>query len=74
MMRFSVVGSPQTVKRDLEQVLSDTQADVIIVTGSMFDHAARLHSFEIAADEFQQINVEHRTANLVPSPSGRGLG
>src|SRR5688572_7937813 len=37
MMRYSVVGSPEKVRRGIEVVLEDTRADEIIVTGSMFD-------------------------------------
>jgi luciferase family oxidoreductase group 1 len=57
MTRYSVVGGPETIRRGLEIILEDTHADEIIATGSMFEHAARLRSFEIAADVFQQINA-----------------
>ena len=62
MMRYAVVGSPVTVRRGLERILDDTDADEIIATGSMFDHNARLHSFEIAADVFRQINADRAKA------------
>jgi luciferase family oxidoreductase group 1 len=45
----SVVGSPQTVKRELEAFIDRTGADEIMVAGQIFDHAARLRSYEIAA-------------------------
>lgn len=60
MTHFSVVGSRQTVRQRLEQILADTEADEIIATGSAFDHNARLHSFEIAAEVFAEINVARR--------------
>ncbi len=47
--RYSVVGSPETVRRRLGAVLAETGADEIIVTAQIYDHAARLRSFEIAA-------------------------
>jgi luciferase family oxidoreductase group 1 len=72
MTRFSVIGSPTTVQHGLGQVIADTQADEIIITGSTYDHAARLHSFEIAADVFERINAERTAPVLVPSPSGSG--
>jgi hypothetical protein len=34
----------------LTSFLEATRADEIIITGQIFDHAARLRSFEIAAD------------------------
>ncbi|MEA2709463.1 MAG: hypothetical protein QOF78_2064 [Phycisphaerales bacterium] len=57
MTRFSVVGSPQTVRQELEGVIAETRADEIIVTAQIFDHAARLRSFELTADAFKQINA-----------------
>jgi luciferase family oxidoreductase group 1 len=49
MTRVSVVGSPETVRRGLEAVVAATGADELILTAQIYDHAARLHSFEIAA-------------------------
>jgi len=71
MMRYAVVGGPATVRRGLEIILEDTQADEIIATGSMFEHEARLHSFEIAADVFKQINASRQpqpTPQAAPVP------
>ena len=45
----SAIGSPGTVERALEGFIQRTGADEIILTSQMFDHAARLRSFEIAA-------------------------
>jgi len=45
----SVVGSPDTVKRGFETFIDRTGTNEIMVTAQIFDHAARLHSFEIAA-------------------------
>jgi alkanesulfonate monooxygenase SsuD/methylene tetrahydromethanopterin reductase-like flavin-dependent oxidoreductase (luciferase family) len=46
----SIVGSPQTVKEKLVKFLDDTQADEIMAIAQVFDHKARLHSYEILAD------------------------
>jgi len=45
----TAVGSPETVRRGLEAFIARTGADELIVTSQMFDHAARLKSFEITA-------------------------
>jgi luciferase family oxidoreductase group 1 len=50
--RCSAVGSPDTVRRRFEELLAQTHADEIIATGQIYDHAARLRSFEIAAEVF----------------------
>jgi alkanesulfonate monooxygenase SsuD/methylene tetrahydromethanopterin reductase-like flavin-dependent oxidoreductase (luciferase family) len=52
----SVVGSPETVKRGLSAFIEQTGADEIMVTGHIFDHAARLRSFEIAAQVHQALS------------------
>ncbi|TBL39997.1 luciferase-like monooxygenase [Hafnia alvei] len=49
-LRMSVVGDPTQVKSGLEALLRETQADEIMVNGQIFDHQARLRSFEIVAD------------------------
>jgi luciferase family oxidoreductase group 1 len=56
MTRCSAVGSPETVRQQLTLLLDQTGADEIIATAQIFDHAARLHSFELAAGVFEEIN------------------
>ena len=46
----SATGSPETVHRELEALLAKYQPDELMVTGMIHDHAARLKSFELAAD------------------------
>lgn len=55
MTRYSVVGSAETVKQGLEQILAETEANELIATAQIYDHTARLRSFEIAADVFQNM-------------------
>ncbi len=46
----SFVGSRATVQAGLAAFLAETKADELIVSGHIFDHAARLRSFAIAAE------------------------
>jgi alkanesulfonate monooxygenase SsuD/methylene tetrahydromethanopterin reductase-like flavin-dependent oxidoreductase (luciferase family) len=46
----SAVGSPETVRREIESFLDRTRADELMVVSHVYDHAARLRSFEIAAE------------------------
>lgn len=62
MTRCSAVGSPQKIRRELETLIEATGADEIIVTAQVFDHTARLHSFEIAAGVFDEINGAHNSS------------
>ena len=45
----SAVGSPAIVEEKLRALIADTAADELMTTGQIYDHAARLRSFEIAA-------------------------
>ena len=47
--RVSFVGSPQTVKEQMAAFLDRTKADELIVVSHIYDHAARLRSYELAA-------------------------
>jgi luciferase family oxidoreductase group 1 len=46
-LRYSVVGSPETVRRGIKEFIELTGADEIMVTAQIFDHSARLRSYEI---------------------------
>ena len=46
----AAVGSRATVKAQLGALIARHQPDEVLLTGMMFDHQARLRSFEIAAD------------------------
>jgi luciferase family oxidoreductase group 1 len=45
----SAIGSPATVRRGLEAFAARTGADELMITSQIFDHAARLRSYEITA-------------------------
>jgi luciferase family oxidoreductase group 1 len=51
----AAVGSPDTVRQDLQELLDRTGADELILTAQIYDHAARLRSFEIAAGVGRQL-------------------
>ncbi|AMV28381.1 hypothetical protein VT84_28515 [Gemmata sp. SH-PL17] len=50
MTLCSAVGSADVVQRGLEAIAESTGADELIVTGQIYDHAARLRSFELVAE------------------------
>ncbi|HEY4113772.1 MAG TPA: LLM class flavin-dependent oxidoreductase [Rhizomicrobium sp.] len=45
----AVVGSQESVQRGLEEFVARHKPDELMITAQIFDHAARLHSFEILA-------------------------
>jgi luciferase family oxidoreductase group 1 len=50
VLACSAVGSPQAVREGLRTFVERTGADELMVTSQIFDHAARLRSYEIAAE------------------------
>ncbi|AWS51373.1 luciferase-like monooxygenase [Providencia rettgeri] len=52
---MSLVGDKTKVRHGLETILRQTQADEIMVNGQIFDHQARLHSFELAMQVMNEI-------------------
>jgi luciferase family oxidoreductase group 1 len=49
MLTYAYAGSAETVRRGLERLIADTKADEVMVASAIFDHAARLRSYEILA-------------------------
>jgi luciferase family oxidoreductase group 1 len=47
--RVSFVGTAATIEQQIEQFLKQTRADELIVASAIYDHNARLRSYEIAA-------------------------
>jgi len=45
----AVIGAPQTVRRGIEAFVERHRPDELLLTANVFDHAARLRSFELAA-------------------------
>jgi len=53
MLACSFVGSPATVARGLEAFVTRTRADELIIASAIYDHAARLRSYELLAEAIQ---------------------
>lgn len=49
-LSYTVAGNKDTVREQLNRYLKLTQADELIVTGQIYDHQARLRSYEILAE------------------------
>ena len=69
--RCSAVGSPETVRRRLGELLEETGADEIIATAQIYDHAARLRSFEIAAEAFRGLVRQESVTGQNPAVAAR---
>ncbi|TIM31516.1 MAG: LLM class flavin-dependent oxidoreductase [Mesorhizobium sp.] len=52
----AVVGAPETVRQGIEAFMQRTGADELMVTAQIFDHPARVRSFEILADVHKSLS------------------
>ena len=50
VLSASAIGSPDTVRNAMQAFIERTGADELMVAGAMFDHAARLRSYEIVSE------------------------
>jgi luciferase family oxidoreductase group 1 len=54
VLSCTAIGSPATVRAGVAAFIARTQPDELIITSQMFDHGARVRSFEIAASVLSQ--------------------
>ena len=52
--RLQVVGTPVQVRERLEALVAEAPTDEVMVTTVVYDHAARLRSYELLAGEYDQ--------------------
>ncbi|WP_266205938.1 LLM class flavin-dependent oxidoreductase [Pontibacter kalidii] len=50
MLRYTFIGSPATVKEELNAFLEETQVDELMFASHIYDHQARLRSYELLAE------------------------
>ena len=54
VLSVSAIGSPQTARRQLQEFVARTRPDELIVTAQVYDHQARLRSYELLMDAVRQ--------------------
>ena len=57
MLACSFVGSPETRARGLDGFVERTGADELMVASQIYDHAARLRSYEILMAAVGAVNA-----------------
>jgi luciferase family oxidoreductase group 1 len=55
MLGCSVVGSPRTIRDGLARLIEKTGANELMVAAAIYDHGARLRSYEILADVWKEL-------------------
>ncbi|TYC72474.1 LLM class flavin-dependent oxidoreductase [Stappia sp. BW2] len=51
----SATGSPDTIREQLAAIIDRYQPDELMITGMIHDHAARVKSFQLAADVLREL-------------------
>ena len=62
MLAYSIVGSAEDVRRGLQEVLAQTGADEVIVASQIYEHAARLRSYELAIEAVAGVAMPNQTS------------
>jgi luciferase family oxidoreductase group 1 len=55
VLSCSAIGSAESVKAQMKAFIASTKPDELMITSQIFEHAARLRSYEILADVHQQL-------------------
>ncbi|MGN6392335.1 MAG: LLM class flavin-dependent oxidoreductase [Gemmatimonadales bacterium] len=63
MLSYTVAGSPETVRRGLEEIVARTGTDELMLTSQIYDYEARLRSFGIAARAWSSAGRPARSAS-----------
>ncbi|SEK37125.1 luciferase family oxidoreductase, group 1 [Maribacter orientalis] len=58
MLRFSFIGSKETVKREVKQFIADTQVDELIAVTNIYDGQDRIKSYQLFAAIMRELNNE----------------
>jgi alkanesulfonate monooxygenase SsuD/methylene tetrahydromethanopterin reductase-like flavin-dependent oxidoreductase (luciferase family) len=54
ILSVSAIGSPETARRQLHDFIARTAPDELIVTAQVYDHQARLRSYELLMQAAKQ--------------------
>jgi hypothetical protein len=60
----SVVGAARTVERGLNEFIEISKPDELMIAALIYDQAARLRSYEIAAEVRQRLSAEERKVRV----------
>jgi luciferase family oxidoreductase group 1 len=50
MLSFSFLGSPDTIRKDMQGFIKQTQVDEVMAISNIYDQKAKLHSYRLFAD------------------------
>lgn len=50
MLALSFIGSPESIKESLQEFVDQSQVDELMVISNIYDHKAKLHSYQLLAE------------------------
>ena len=51
--RYTVVGSPDSARQRMREIIAETDCDELIVVSQIYEHSARLRSYELVSEIFK---------------------
>lgn len=57
MLQLSFIGSPETIKNQLQNFYDETKMDEIMVISNIYDQKAKLHSYELFAEVMKELKT-----------------
>ena len=66
MLAYTAVGAPETVRRGLEEIVTRTGADELMLTSQIYQHEARVRSYELAAEIFAAASSAAKVQTAAP--------
>ena len=57
IMARAIIGCPATIRAGIKALVAETAADELMVVSDIYDHAARLHSFELIAAAGREVEA-----------------
>ncbi|MDP5072098.1 MAG: LLM class flavin-dependent oxidoreductase [Congregibacter sp.] len=64
MLACSFFGSPQTIQAKIQPLIDSTGADELMVSAAIWDHTARVRSFELLAEAMGQIDTSRQSIKI----------
>jgi luciferase family oxidoreductase group 1 len=72
VLSCTAIGSPDTVRRQLQEFVNRTGADELMITSQIYEHSQRLRSFEITAEVRQSLGREAAGLEKPRRPAANG--
>jgi luciferase family oxidoreductase group 1 len=55
MLNYSFIGNPETIKKQMQQFINETKINELIVISYIYDHKAKIHSYELFAQIIKNV-------------------